>query len=128
MGWVWPVAGRPREVTPAAREAGAAPRPTVCGGGPPWAEGAAAGSRGLQRGRRARRLGRDPQGGEARLALDRARRLGGGWHLTDARIRRVSTPEMEGAAGERWEAEMAWTGLLGARRSAAGDRRPSQGR
>jgi hypothetical protein len=97
-------------------------------GGPPWAEGAAAGSRGLQRGRRARRLGRDPQGGEARLALDRARRLGGGWHLTDARIRRVSTPEMEGAAGERWEAEMAWTGLLGARRSAAGDRRPSQGR
>jgi hypothetical protein len=40
----------------------------------------------------------------------------------------VGTPEMEGAAWERWEAERAWTGLLGARRSAAGDRRPSQAR
>jgi hypothetical protein len=50
MGWVWPAAGRPREAMPAAREAGAAPRPVargrcarpaVCasGGGPPWVRG-----------------------------------------------------------------------------------------
>jgi hypothetical protein len=69
MGWVWPAAGRPREATPAAREAVAAPRPAVRGGCARPVVCASGGRSAMGRGRgggQQRAAGGDGEGGGGR--------------------------------------------------------------